>query len=227
MASRKQRFDDIRDLLSAWTGVVRAQILRIRLAHVGRSCRIDRGVVIRNASRVWLGDHVWLKEGVIIDGRRNHDLSIRLDTGVTIRAYTYIDAYDGSVTIGPGSQVAQHGYIGGNGGVKIGVNVMIAANVCISSVAHGFTPSDMPFIAQTERRSPVTIEDNVWIAANATIIDGVTVGTGSVVAAGAVVTRDVPTGVLVGGIPASVIRSIRDLGWRLSGTSPGSTQPSR
>jgi acetyltransferase-like isoleucine patch superfamily enzyme len=57
---------------------------------------------------------------------------------------------------------------------------------------------------------PIVIERNVWIAAGATIIGGVTIGENSVVAAGSVVTKDVPPNTLVGGNPARVIRSIAD-----------------
>ena len=89
--------------------------------------------------------------------------------------------------------------------VRIGDDVMIGPNVSILSAGHPVAPS--------ERRDyligkPIAIERNVWIAAGATIIGGVTVGENSVVAAGSVVTRDVPPNTLVGGNPARVIRSI-------------------
>jgi acetyltransferase-like isoleucine patch superfamily enzyme len=183
---------------------------------MGELCRIDQAVTIRNAGKIRLGDRVWLKEGVILDGRSESTCGILIGSGVTIRAYTYVDTYNGFVRIGAGSQVAQHVYIGGNGGVTIGCNVMIAANSCITSVAHGTDPANStPYVFQPERRNPVVIEDNVWIAANSTIIDGVTVGTGSVVGAGSVVTADVPPQVLVAGNPARVVRSLSTPSWRL------------
>jgi len=91
------------------------------------------------------------------------------------------------------------------GGVAIADDVMIGPNVNIITSGHPLEPS--------QRRAgvtakPIAIERNVWIAAGATIIGGVTVGENSVVAAGAVVTRDVPPNTLVGGNPARVIRSI-------------------
>lgn len=91
--------------------------------------------------------------------------------------------------------------------VRIGDDVMIGPNVSILSAGHPVAPS--------QRRAyligkPIVIERNVWIAAGATIIGGVTVGENSVVAAGSVVTKDVPPNTLVGGNPARVIRSIAD-----------------
>src|SRR5215472_13671023 len=93
------------------------------------------------------------------------------------------------------------------GGLDIADDVMIGPNVSIITTGHPLEPS--------QRRSatigkPIVIERNVWIAAGATVIGGVTVGENSVVAAGSVVTKDVPANTLVGGNPARVIRSIED-----------------
>ncbi|GLQ47824.1 nodulation protein L [Dyella lipolytica] len=93
------------------------------------------------------------------------------------------------------------------GGLDIADDVMIGPNVSIITTGHPIEPS--------QRRAsviakPIAIERNVWIAASATIIGGVTVGENSVVAAGSVVTKDVPRNTLVGGNPARVIRSIAE-----------------
>ena len=91
------------------------------------------------------------------------------------------------------------------GGIDIADDVMIGPNVSLLTSSHPIEPA--------ERRAyviakPIVIERNVWIAAGATIIGGVTVGEHSVVAAGSVVTHDVPPNSLVGGNPARVIRTI-------------------
>ncbi|WP_118180502.1 sugar O-acetyltransferase [Paraburkholderia phosphatilytica] len=95
------------------------------------------------------------------------------------------------------------------GGLDIADDVMIGPNVSIITASHPIEPS--------QRRSgviakPIVIGRNVWIAAGATIIGGVTVGENSVIAAGSVVTKDVPPNTLAGGNPARVIRSIADGG---------------
>ena len=91
------------------------------------------------------------------------------------------------------------------GGLDIADDVMIGPNVSLITVGHPLEPS--------QRRAatigkPIVIERNVWIAAGAIVIGGVTVGENSVVAAGSVVTMDVPPNTLVGGNPARIIRSI-------------------
>lgn len=92
--------------------------------------------------------------------------------------------------------------------VTIGDNVFIAPNVHICCAGH---PLDAERRNQgLEYAYPVTIEDNVWIGAGAQVLPGVTIGQGSVVAAGAIVIRDVPPMSLVGGNPARVIRQITE-----------------
>jgi acetyltransferase-like isoleucine patch superfamily enzyme len=93
------------------------------------------------------------------------------------------------------------------GGLDIADDVMIGPNVSIITASHPLDPSQRRAITIG---NPIVIARNVWIAAGATIIGGVTVGENSVVAAGSVVTKDVPPNTLVGGNPARVIRSLGD-----------------
>jgi len=93
------------------------------------------------------------------------------------------------------------------GGIDIGDDVMIGPNVNIITSSHPIKPSQRREFVIAK---PIVIEKNVWIAAGATIIGGVTIGENSVAAAGSVVTRNVPPNTLVAGNPARVIRSIGD-----------------
>lgn len=107
--------------------------------------------------------------------------------------------------------------LGGNGTFTAGKNMIISkqkveiGRAC--QIAFGVTISDHDFHktykngVQNEETAPVIIRDNVWIGMNATILKGVTVGEGSIVAAGAVVTRDVPDHTMVAGVPAKIIKT--------------------
>ncbi len=88
----------------------------------------------------------------------------------------------------------------GRGGLRIGNNVSISPEVCILTLEHD--PQDSRFAL---RPGPVEIGDNVWLGARSTILPGVTIGENAVVAAGAVVTKDVPPHFIVGGVPARQI----------------------
>ena len=92
------------------------------------------------------------------------------------------------------------------GGIFIDDGVLIGHNVVLATLNHAMPP---------ERRSdmlpaPIHIGKRVWIGSNATVLPGVTIGNGAVVAAGAVVTKDVPANALVGGVPAKVIHYIHE-----------------
>lgn len=116
-------------------------------------------------------------------------------------------------TGGIGMKVGRNVFVNQNctfydlGGLEIGDDVMIGPNVSLITSGHPVEPSRRRDFVVAK---PIMIERNVWIGAGATIIGGVTVGENSVVAAGAVVTKDVPPNTLVGGNPAAVIRSIAE-----------------
>src|SRR5690625_859263 len=90
------------------------------------------------------------------------------------------------------------------GGITIGNGALIGMNVTIATLNHGLSLDTR----NTTYSSPVVIGENVWIGSNATILPGVTIGVNSVVAAGAVVTKDVPKDTVVAGVPAKVVKDI-------------------
>ncbi|UOR00049.1 sugar O-acetyltransferase [Hymenobacter sp. 5317J-9] len=90
------------------------------------------------------------------------------------------------------------------GGITIEDDVMIGPRVNLTSENHPLDPADRT----TLRLLPIVIRRNAWIGAGATILPGVTVGENAVVAAGAVVNRDVPANTVVGGVPAKVVKTL-------------------
>ncbi len=92
------------------------------------------------------------------------------------------------------------------GGITIGDEVFIGPRVSLISSGH---PVDPAFRRRQIVGAPIAIERGAWLCTGATVLHGVTVGEDSVVAAGAVVTRDVPAGVVAAGVPARVLRSVR------------------
>ncbi len=91
--------------------------------------------------------------------------------------------------------------------VTIGNYVMIAPNVAIMSLSHNFSNTSIPMVLQgNSKEKEVVIEDDVWLGRNVIILPGVTIGKGSIVAAGAVVSKDVRPYSIVGGVPARLIK---------------------
>ena len=106
--------------------------------------------------------------------------------------------------------------------IRIGARVMLGPRVTIATAGHPLDPALRSTAAQFS--AVVTIEDEVWVGANATVLPGVTIGRGSVVAAGAVVTRSVPPMRVVGGVPARVVRVIEP-GEQTAYREPGTLEP--
>jgi galactoside O-acetyltransferase len=96
-------------------------------------------------------------------------------------------------------------FVDGRGGLAVGANVLVGPNVAILSSDHEWTKPDVPIYLQGHRLSPTTIGDDVWIGANAVITPGVTLATGTLVGAGAVVTSDTEPYAIVAGVPARPI----------------------
>lgn len=93
------------------------------------------------------------------------------------------------------------------GGIFIGDRTLVGHSVVMATLNHGFAPADR----QNLYHAPIVIGKGVWIGAHATILAGVTIGDNAVVAAGAVVNKDVPANMIVGGIPAKVLKSIYEV----------------
>ncbi len=130
--------------------------------------------------------------------KRNGKISV--GNRVLLHRYVKLSAYGGNIEIGDNTYIGDRTEIHSGDSVKIGSNVNISWDCNIlDRDYHGFE-------SETEICKPVTICDNVWIGCRCLVLKGVTIGKGSIVAAGSVVTKDVPPKCLVGGNPAKIIK---------------------
>ena len=133
-------------------------------------------------------------------------IGARVDDGFSLIPPFYATGGD-NTRIGTRLFINQNCTLYDVGGVDIGDDVMIGPNVSLITSGHPIAPSQRRAAVTAK---PIVIGKNVWIAAGVTIIGGVTIGDNSVIAAGSVVTRDVPADSLAGGNPARLIRSIAE-----------------
>ena len=113
------------------------------------------------------------------------------------------------IVIGDGVAIGDFVHIWGGGGVTIGENSLIAANTVLASESHDPDAlSRSALYRQSPLSAPIYIGANVWISSGVVVGPGVSIGDNSIVAAGAVVLRDVPANVLVAGIPARLMRAL-------------------
>ncbi len=110
-----------------------------------------------------------------------------------------------NITIGRDVFINSGCHFQDQGGITIGDGSLIGHNVVLATINHDLTPLNN----RENHYAPIVIEEHVWIGSNATILPGVTIGRWAVVAAGAVVTKDVEEYTVVGGVPAKEIRKVK------------------
>jgi len=142
--------------------------------------------------------------------------SVRMDTPpyrrFSLGDYSVVESYScinnavGDVIIGDHTRIGLHNTV--IGPVTIGNHVNLAQGITVTALNHNFAEKGLRIDEQGVSTTPVTIGDDIWIGANAVILPGVTIGNHSVVAAGAVVTKDVPPHTLVAGVPAKKIKEL-------------------
>lgn len=113
-----------------------------------------------------------------------------------------------NITIGKNVFINSGCHFQDQGGIEIGDGCLIGHNVVLATINHDLYPENK----RINHYAPIKLGKSVWVGSNSTILPGVTVGDWAVVAAGAVVTRDVPPLTIVGGVPAKVIRTITEVG---------------
>jgi lipopolysaccharide O-acetyltransferase len=146
--------------------------------------------------------------------------NMKFGKGFTTGQYCRIEAGNSlqghkTMIIGDNVQINDRCHIAALNSILISSNVLIASNVYITDHDHGDFSEvslSLPPSARESVTSPVIIEENVWIGQNAVILKGVTVGRGSIVAAGCVVTKNVPPYSLVVGVPGKIIKQLKVLG---------------
>ena len=153
---------------------------------------------------IQIGQQVFLHGKATLSSRGKG--RIEIGDACHIHAHAMLVAQGGSIKLGRRVSINPFCILYGHGGLTIGNDVLIASHCTIVPANHRFEELQKPINQQGETRQGITIEDNVWIGSHVTILDGVTIGTGSVIAAGAVVTNNVAPYSVYGGVPAKLLK---------------------
>lgn len=186
---------------------IRRFVSEIFFAHLGQAVSIGKGVEFLGASNIELGDGVSIRRGTCIDVRdRNSRLYLRnnviLDKNVEIR-----DLDHTQIEIGEHTMLNLNVLIMGPGNIKIGRYCLIAPYVSIVAANRNFADPTRKIAEQGTSSKGITIEENCWLGHRVSVLDGVTIGQGSVIGAGAVVTKDIPPFSIAVGVPARIVGS--------------------
>ncbi|NER99361.1 MAG: acyltransferase [Symploca sp. SIO1B1] len=131
-------------------------------------------------------------------------LGAKFGSGTVIRGGSYF--YGGDLVTGIKCQINRGCYFDFTGKITFKDNVVVGHGVTFITTEHKI--QDSARRAGPVYGRPILVEDGAWIGANSTILPGITIGKGAIIAAGAVVTKDVPSNVVVGGVPAKTIKGL-------------------
>jgi acetyltransferase-like isoleucine patch superfamily enzyme len=163
----------------------------------GNPVRIKFGRGVHLSGQVSLGKNIRIRDHSEVRGNVRIEDNVYIHENVLIRSIELI-------TIGNGTTINRNTCILFK--VRIGQNCSIAPNVIIVGSNHIYKDPAKTIKEQGTEIKGIIIDDDVWIGANATILDGVTIGKGSIIAAGAVVNKDIPPYSVAGGVPVRILK---------------------
>lgn len=173
---------------------------------LGRSVQMFNKKNIHIGNNVNIGDHVKLSalgsQPLLIGDNVNIGAFSQLVISTT---FYNVGKY---IRIGDNVGMGEFAYLGGAGGLSIGANTIIGQYFSTHPENHVFADSQILIREQGVVRDPISIGENCWIGSKVTILNGVTIGNGCVLAAGAVVTNSFPDNVVIGGVPARILKRI-------------------
>ena len=179
---------------------------RIRLSKLNPRGYISPRAVIHH-QELHLGSNIYIDDGVIIY-QDNHGGPVEMSDGVHLNRETIIQTgYGGNVKIGSHTHVQPRCQLSAyKGPIQIGCHVEIAPYCAFYPYNHGTAPGKPVKEQPLQTKGGITIEDDAWLSVGVIVLDGVRIGRGAIVAAGAVVTKDLPEGSIAAGVPACVVK---------------------
>ena len=173
---------------------------------------LGRSVKFFNLSNIKFGKWVQLEDHVYISGLSKHPVvfgnNVRIGAFSRVVASTSFNQIGEFIRIGNNVGIGEFAYLGGGGGLEIGDDCIIGQYFSCHPENHIFLNPNQLTRLQGVTRKGIGIGENCWIGAKVTILDGVEIGANCVIAAGAVVTKSMPSNSIIGGVPARVIRMI-------------------
>jgi len=198
-------------LLQSWPGGLGIALRRLFypfcLKSMGKNVTIGRNVSLRGTRQIALGKDTFLDDMVCIDAR-GKEADIRLGDNVLVARSTIIRSRGKELWIGDGTNIGSFCMVGTNGRLILGKDILIGGYTYLcAGGAHLFEDTDTPILYQDcPSRGGITVGDGAWLGARVTVLDGASVGRGTVVGAHSLVNTDLPEMSICFGTPAKVIR---------------------
>lgn len=178
---------------------------------------IGKKVKIRSHSHMECGSGMTIEDGCFINALCKNGVKIgdnfSLGRNSIIECTGVIRELGDQLVIGDDVGIAANAFISVRGKVKIGSNTIFGPSVKLFSENHVFTDLNIPIYLQGATKQGISIGEDCWIGSNVTVLDGVHIGNKVVIAAGAVVNKDIPDYAIVGGVPARILKMRNKENW--------------
>lgn len=190
----------------------RKKLYRRLFQHIGRGVVFGAGVTLRHPCKIKLGNNVVIADGCILSARGDANRGIQIGDNVVLGERSTLGCKNGDIYVGNNVSVSANATLGAIGGniLDIGDDVMIGPYAYLGATSYHFDRLDIPISQQgQDLKGGVKVKQGAWIGVRAILLDGVTIGRDAIVAANAVVNKDVPDYGIVAGVPAKLIKSRR------------------
>jgi acetyltransferase-like isoleucine patch superfamily enzyme len=198
-------------MLTSWVPGALGLLLR-RIAYpwilgsVGQNVVFGQGVVVRHPRKIRIGDDVTIDDLVVLDAKGETNQGIAIGNGAFVGRATILSCKNGDIVLEDEVNIGFNSEIFSGSRVHVGRYGLFAAYTYLVGGGHEFSRLDQPVILQPRTSVGITLGENVWLGAKATVMDGVRIGQDVVIGAGAVVTEDIPPRTIAVGIPARVVK---------------------
>ncbi len=215
-ALRLLRFEMVTLLFSGLPGALGLAMRKVfypsLFRQVGRGVVFGRNVTIRHPHKISIGSNVFIDDNVVLDAKGEGNKGLHIGENVYIGRNTILSCKNGSILIGDYVNISANCSLLSETEIRLGRYCFLAGHCyLVAGGNHSFDDLETPIMFQPSlSKGGIQIADDVWLGAGVVVLDGVSVGRGCVVGAGAVVTQPLPEYSVAVGSPAQKIRDRRD-----------------
>lgn len=175
------------------------------LQQISADAFVSERATVSGSGKLVIGPFCVIEDDVLLDTGSGCDSYIRLAPRTKLKKGAVLRTYNGHISVGARTTIGEYSILAGHGGITVGEAVIVAGHCYITAQEH-ILSSGSHIRFQGETCQGIFLEDGVWLGARVTVLDGVHIGTGTAIGAGAVVTRSLPPMSICAGIPCRALR---------------------
>ncbi|MFD0990553.1 acyltransferase [Mariniflexile jejuense] len=179
---------------------------------LGKRVFVGKNTIFLNKKNIHFGNNVTIEEHCFIDAFASQKIcfgnNVKIGAYSSVSSTSHMSKYGIGLKIGNNSGIGRFTEFGASGGIEIGNDVIMGSYISFHSENHNYSDVTKPIREQGVTSDGIVLGDNIWVGAKVTFLDGCKIGNNSVVAAGAVVKGIFPDNVVIGGVPAKILKQL-------------------